>query len=124
MNIFRYMMLAKIESHKSEYPQKVGAVIIKGNRIISKGYNQLRHCKTSKSFTDWDISLHAERDACRKVNKDNLKGCYIFVYRELANGDLALAKPCDGCMGIIEKFGIKRVYHTTSEFPFYSEIRL
>ena len=118
------MMLARNESLKSEYPQKVGAVIIKGNRILSKGYNKLRHLKTGKRFTEWEMSVHAERDACRKINKDKLKGCYIFVYRELANGKTSLAKPCDDCYNLLTFLGIKRIYYSTDSFPFYDEIRL
>lgn len=124
MNIYKYMMSAKVESLKSEYSQKVGAVITSGNKIISKACNELRYCSTGIRYTPWENSIHAERNACRKVTKDKLKGCYIFVYRELSNGELALAKPCDGCMELIIDMGIKRVYYTSDKYPYYHMIKL
>lgn len=124
MDLHRYFTTARIEANKSEYYQKVGAVLISGNKILSKGYNQIRHCAVGKRFTTWENSVHAERDCCRKVNKNKLKGSYIFVYRELANGKPALAKPCNDCMNMIRTMGIKRVYYSKSKFPYYGEIRL
>lgn len=125
MNIFKYFELARVESEKSTYDQKIGAVIISGNKVLSKGYNKLRHCIRGKRFAPWENSIHAERDCCRKLNKEQIKGSYIFVYREnKKTGNPALAKPCDGCMKLIKFLGIKRVYYTTNKYPYYSELRL
>lgn len=118
------MMLAKIESEKSTYKHKLGAVIVSGNRILSKGHNQIRHCKVGKRFAPRENSVHAERNACVKVDKEKLKGAYIFVYREFSNGEPALAMPCEDCMNMIISMGIKRVYFSTNKFPYYGEIRL
>ncbi len=125
MDVFRYFTIARMESQKSEYYQKIGAVIVSGNRVLSKGYNQLRHCKIGKRFSPWDESIHAERDACRKVNKDKIKGSYIFIYREnQTTGNPALAKPCEDCMNLIKYLGFKRVYYTINKPPYYVELRL
>lgn len=124
MNIYKYMMTAKCEATKSEYYQKVGAVVVSGNKILSKACNEIRHCAIGKRYTPWENSTHAERNACRKINKDKLKGCYIFVYRELANGKPSLAKPCDGCMELIKDMGFKRVYYSSDKYPYYKLIKL
>ena len=124
MNVYKFMMIAREQSLNSTYPQKVGACIIKGNRIISKGFNQMRYCSTGIRYTPWENSIHAERDACRKVEKTKLKGSTIFVYRELANGKTALAKPCTGCMELLIDVGIKKVYYSTEDYPYYNIIKL
>ena len=121
MNIYKFMMLAKEESLKSDYHKaQIGAVVVKGN----KAYNEIRHCKVGKRYSPWDNSVHAERNACRKVDKEKLKGTSIFVYRETKDGMPALALPCDDCMNMIIAMGIKRVYFSTNQFPYYGEVRL
>jgi len=125
MNIYKFMMLAKQESLKSTYKKaQIGAVIVKGGSVLAKSYNEIRHCKIGKRFSTWDNSVHAERNACRKVNKEKLKGATIFVYRETKDGKPTLALPCEDCYRMIESLGIKRVYFSTNEFPFFGEIRL
>lgn len=124
MNIYKYMMTAKEEATKSNYKQQLGAVIVSGNRILSKGYNQIRHCKVGKRYSPWENSVHAERNACSKIDKDKLKGTTIFVFRQYSDGSPALAMPCEDCMKMIIELGIKRVYFSTNKFPYYGEIRL
>lgn len=125
MNIYKFMMVAKEESLKSDYHKaQIGAVVVKGNKVLSKAYNEIRHCKVGKRFSPWDNSVHAERNACRKVDKEKLKGTSIFVYRETKDGMPALALPCDDCFNMIQSLGIKRIYFSTNKYPFFGEIRL
>lgn len=67
-------------------------------------------------------SNHAETSAIRKflhqkkgTKKDVLKGCTISVSRYTRSGDLALAKPCSGCILLIKLVGIKNVCYTTDD---------
>lgn len=104
------------EAQKSTHKQfPVGAVIFKGNKIISKGFNSIRHCsKIKPQFKEWYNSLHAEQQAIISTHK-NIKGCDILVVRIKKDGSFGLAKPCDMCESFIMYKKIRNVYYTTDE---------
>lgn len=119
MKIYSAMILAKKESLKSNHhAHRIGAVITKGGVVLARGYNQLRPCTTGARYAKWKESIHAERDACRKVEKEKLVGATIFVYRETRISPL-LAKPCEDCYNMLKELGLKKMVYTTSEFPYY-----
>ena len=106
----RYFDLAKKLSNKSTHHQhKIGAVIVKKNRVISVGFNKL---KTSpRSNHPWK-SIHSELDAILDVPRKDLKGSSIYVYREKRDGSLAMARPCEFCLQLIKEVGIDKLYYT------------
>ena len=77
------------------------AVIVKDDKIISYGYNQV----TSKK----DPTLHAEIDAIRKAAKKlktfDLSGCEIF----------SSCYPCPMCFSAIYWANIKKVYYSATK---------
>ena len=79
---------------KDEVP--IGAVIVKDNKIIAKGYN--------KSITLKDTTAHAEivaiRKACKKLNNYRLNDCSVYVTIE----------PCSMCMGALILARVKNLY--------------
>lgn len=85
---------AKIAYSKDEVP--IGAVIVKDNKIIAKGYN--------KSITLKDTTAHAEivaiRKACKKLENYRLNDCSIYVTIE----------PCIMCIGALVHARIKNLY--------------
>lgn len=90
----RALECAQKAYNKDEVP--VGAVIVKDNKIISKGYN--------KSITLKDATAHAEiiaiRKACKKLNNYRLNDCSIYVTIE----------PCSMCTGALIHARIKNIY--------------
>ena len=66
------------------------------------------------------ICLHAEIDVLLQLigwtgqytGVLNLTNWDIYVARVLKDGTPALAKPCDTCMGALNYFGIRNIYHT------------
>lgn len=90
---------AKKAYNKDEVP--VGAVIVKDNKIISKGYN----LKESNN----DITAHAEIIAIKNAEKvlENwrLNDCDMYVTLE----------PCSMCASAIAQARIKRLYIGTSD---------
>lgn len=53
--------------------------------------------------------LHAEIAALLPViNKFDLSQAVIYVYRENKLGQLAICRPCKGCMSFIKACGIKK----------------
>jgi len=104
---------------------KLGAIIVKHNKIISTGYNQLRH-QSSLKTTHWSGSLHAEvaciLNALRVTSTKTIQGSTMFVVRVRKSGKLGLAMPCADCYSVIENVGIKRVMFSTDSG--YSEIKV
>jgi dCMP deaminase len=84
---------------------KVGAVIVKDNRIISIGYNGMPSGWDNKceceGVTKPEV-LHAETNAIAKVAKSS-ESCY--------NADIyTTTAPCLDCAKLIYQSGIKKVY--------------
>lgn len=102
------MRYAIEESKKSSHKFKIGAAIVRGNRILSKAYNIN---KTHPKFGSGEHKrLHAEGHAIYKAVRQGIdvSGATIYVYRRYGN----LAKPCPCCMGLIHKYGIKEVIYS------------
>jgi len=112
-----YFKLAKNVSKYSTVSPKVGAVIAR-KKPISVGFNK------DKPVMD-NYSTHAEINAILTAGGrfDDLDGCVIYVYRE-RNGLPALSRPCDRCMEFIKEKGIKKVFYTINEPPYYIMERL
>jgi deoxycytidylate deaminase len=105
------MRVAIKESYKSNHRFKLGACIAKGKRILSKAHNSR---KTHPEFGAGNFqTLHAESYAIYKAVRQgiSLKGATLYVYRRNNN----LAKPCPCCMGLIHKYGIKKVIYSGCE---------
>lgn len=103
------------EALKSEHSQhKLGAVIVKGHRILSTGYNQIRPSALLDAET-----LHAEAAAILKLLKNNrqhdLVGSDLYVSRFTRGGKIGLSLPCDDCRRLIRSVGIRRVMYTTDD---------
>lgn len=79
----------------------IGAIIVKDDKIISKGYNKRE--KTQNAI------LHAEIDAiikaCNKLKSWRLDNCKIYVTVE----------PCPMCAGAIANARIEEVYFSCHE---------
>ena len=94
-----YMNIAIKEAKKAlkngEVP--VGAVIVKNNKIISKGYNK----KESKNNAIKHAEIIAIEKACKKIKNWRLEDCVIYVTME----------PCMMCCGAIEQSRIKKIVY-------------
>jgi tRNA(adenine34) deaminase len=91
--MYESLNLAKTALHQREIP--VGAVIIKENRIIGKGYNQTETLKDPTAHAEM-IAISA---ACSAVGEKYLTDCSIYVTLE----------PCPMCAGAIIWSKMKRV---------------
>lgn len=102
----RAALMAQYGEHKQH---KVGCVIAKGNKVLSWGYN--RDKTHSKSPHAWAY-IHAEFDAIRRLNPEELRGASIYIYRQKKDGSPALAKPCESCYNLIKDLGIREICFT------------
>lgn len=122
-----HFRIARLTSYLSEgYPhpsKKLGAVISKGNKILSIGCNSYTktHTLQGKGLKPY---LHAEISALiRRRHYDDLSSCSITVYRESKNLPV-MAKPCKQCMLLLREFGIKKVYYLVPQEPFFEMIKI
>jgi tRNA(adenine34) deaminase len=85
---------AKKAQDKGEVP--IGAVIVKDDKIIAKGFN--------RCIIDKDPTAHAEiralRKAAIKLNNYRLNGCHIYVTIE----------PCAMCAGALVNARIEKIF--------------
>ena len=103
------------QAAKSQHKQhKLGAVIVKGGRILATGFNAMRPSALLKTPT-----LHAEAAAVLKLLKEkrmhDLAGAEMYVTRFTRAGAVGLSRPCPRCMDLLRSVGIKRVHFTTDE---------
>lgn len=94
-----YMKIAIKEAEKAlkngEMP--VGAVVVKNNKVIGKGYNKKEKTKNTLMHAE----IIAIQKACKK-NKDwRLNECELYVTME----------PCTMCIGAIVESRIKKIYY-------------
>jgi deoxycytidylate deaminase len=107
--------LAKNGDHK----QRVGCVIFHKKKILSYGWNQCQRSvkKLHPKYQRWKGSVHAEVDAIIHA-KTELKGTSLLVIRINKKEQLRFSKPCQHCMKYIQHVGIKKVYYSTSSYPY------
>lgn len=107
--------IAEKQALKSKYlKHRVGAVIVKGDRILSTGYNQIRPSKLLGVNT-----LHAEAAAVLSLLKQrrfhDLLGSTCYVTRFTRGGNLGLARPCESCVSILRSVGVSSVMFSADE---------
>jgi len=107
----KFFEVAKSISKHSDHPHhKLGAVISRGNRVISLGFNKNKtHTKSNHSWK----RLHAEISAIIKARQD-VTSCHIYIYRETKDGQMAMARPCRSCMEAIKEAGIKKIFYSST----------
>lgn len=110
----------------------IGAVVVSGKTILSTGYNSkktrpLQHkYNIYRHFKDYKTSIalgHAEINALSRLIGKEIKWdrVSIFVYRELKDGSVVCARPCEACMKLIRDLGIKEIYYTNEFGDFCKE---
>ena len=99
----KFMRMALLEAKKAAKEDEVpiGAVIVKDNKVISRGHNK-REAKN-------DVTSHAEIEAIRKASKKlndwQLIDCDLYVTIE----------PCIMCTGAIIQSRIRNVYYGSED---------
>ena len=77
-----------------------GSVIVKGNKIISEGFNKV----TSTNDPTAHGEIVAIRDACKNLNNFDLKNCDLYTSCE----------PCPMCLSAIYWSRIDKVYYANT----------
>lgn len=95
MDFLKYALIEAEKAYeRGEVP--IGAVIVKDNKIIARGYNKREETQ--------DVTMHAEiiaiKKACEKIGSWRLSECEMYVTLE----------PCMMCMGAILQSRIAKLH--------------
>ena len=104
---------AEISALKSDMNINHGAVLNHRGKIISTGYNYYHEYKFNSNYRE---SVHAEvsaiNNALKKIHVSELKKCELVIIRVNRQGEHLNSKPCCHCEKFINKFNIKKVFHS------------
>ena len=106
-------------AHRSKSKFRLGAVVVRGGRIIGTGVNQMgkTHPLMNRYRLNpgWSPGLHAEVCACLGISLATLEGASIYVARIRRDGSLALAEPCLICKRFLAGVGIATTYWSNND---------
>jgi deoxycytidylate deaminase len=114
---------ARLGSQRSDFPATrkcVGAAYVDGPRIIIAS-NMLKTAPIAKRYGSIYERIHAEMNCLQGI--DDPSGGELYVYRETANGNTAMARPCEFCMKLLIERGCRHVYFTTNTGYEYLDTR-
>jgi len=94
----------------SEYDvvHKMCAIVVSKSHVLSVGYNQPKTHPISVGTPQ--EQLHAEMHAL--IRCQDPEGADVIVVRSKPSGKAGLAKPCDICLGVLRRYGVRRVFYT------------
>lgn len=113
-----YAIQSALESDCPSY--RMGAVLMKRNKLISRGRNFFRKSHPdSKTIYN---GIHAEFHCLNNVDPGKCRGNSLFVARVTNAGTLSMARPCDDCLDLLKSRGIKVFYYTDYDGEVVREI--
>lgn len=103
------MDVAIRQALRSGCRQRVGAVLAKGNRILTAAPNIRRNAPT----IDYrHATFHAEESVLRRYH--SAAGAVAYVARIGADSSAMMARPCVRCQHALVRAGVARVFYTAS----------
>jgi len=118
----KYFKPAKKATKKAEhYRYFLGAALFYKDKLISIGCNYLNktHPLCDENTYGRPVTMHAEVNALIKAREflnaladSEKKNLILVTYRETKNGCRAIARPCSGCIKIIQNNKIKTILYT------------
>lgn len=117
----RWMAYAIKIAERSDFPeQKMGAVVVKANRVIATGTNKAKSGSIKSKFYSKNQAHHAELDTLNGIPAEVLNGATIYV-AGLSPNRCALtwsSKPCPSCQALLKSYGIRAaIYHDSQGRP-------
>lgn len=119
--------LAKAHPFDPTLEYNLCAVIVRGGKVLSVGYNSRGWNGLTEHYKikDHTCTIHAEVDAIMgQRRKIRFEGAKVYVVRIKSDGTVGNAKPCEMCQHVLFNYGFKKAYYTTEEFPFIGCIRV
>ncbi len=113
-----FIELARKQSLKSSFRQRVGACLVKNGKVISLGYNIVNN-DLPFSTEHWVSSTHAEMMCLMRLIKKGrvkqIKGSTMYVVRTLRSNRLGLALPCRPCARVLLSLGCRSVIYSNDD---------
>ena len=93
------------------------AFLTKSGKITTIGWNKDRShpVNLKHPYHEGIVGIHAELDVCLKSGKEDLSKYEIIVIRIDRLGRACNSRPCNGCMSVINQFGIKEIWYSNSD---------
>lgn len=123
--IWKNLYRARDAAEFSDFPrQKLGCVLMQGNKVLAIGYNTTKTNPMQKMFNRYrhfdfetlnDGTIHAEMHLLLKTRYWDVdwSRTTLYIYREFKrNHKPALAKPCPACQAALWGRGITEIYYT------------
>lgn len=126
----RFFDEAKKESYLSDYEgQHLGAVAVYADKFILARahnsdktnttqflYNRYRR-KEKPNIMNKPPRSHAETNLFRKIRYLDIdfSRVVVYIYRETADGKMAMAKCCPSCERLLRDLGVRDICYTTGE---------
>ncbi len=119
----KFINIAIKEALNSTERFRVGAVVFKHQRVLSRGHNysKVHRRNLHPKFVKWEGSVHAEHACILKAKKD-LKGAVILVVRLSRDNNLAYSEPCKFCKLYLKHIGIRKARFSTGIGKIITEI--
>ena len=127
-----YFKAARAIGELSDFPRvKIGCVAVYKHKIISSGCNSTKtnpaqkRLNTYRFDADTPATIHAEISCLLPlINRRDIdfRDVSLYVYRELKSGELSMARPCDSCMAMIRRLGVRYIYYTGNQSYISEEI--
>lgn len=128
--------LARECSLQSDYSgsARIGCIVVYKHCVLAKGQNSNKTHTEQAKYNIWRYKncgnrylpdkSHAELAALVKIKYLDIdfSKVHVYVYRELRDGSIAIAKPCPACMAAIKKMGIKHLHYTTNDGYCYEKL--
>lgn len=93
----RAIELSEIAGIKEKSGGVFGSVIVKDNKIIAEGYNQV----LKQNDPSWHGEMQAIREACKKLQSPHLEGCVLYTS----------AEPCPMCLATAYWAHLDQIYY-------------
>lgn len=95
---------------------KMCAILAKGNKILSIGFNSHRthplQVAKNKNSLNKDKITHAELDALIGIKPGLAKGSTMYVARiRRLDGQQGSSRPCPDCMSILKRHKIRKIVY-------------
>lgn len=106
----KFVMEAIGQALKSTFSQRLGAIVISNNRVVGRGFNYAHG--TGRPFGDGE---HAEVAALNNTTAKHRRDSSIYVVRLGRSGAIRNSRPCDSCIKIMRKMGVRYAWHADND---------
>lgn len=116
-SIWSTFEIARKIALKSDYKYKLGAILMKGGKIINAKCNSAKTHKWATRLYKYG-SRHAELNTLINLNYEQTCNSIMYVVRTNKTNHFALSRPCSMCLNASKKMGIKKIYYTINNYEF------